>query len=236
MTAIRSVCASIALGLSVGAGVSSAGIVNYSGQIEMLLPPEGPLSFQFGALTSDQHIRLHAEASGHVLQNNLVVDIPGTPGTYTVANRPTALSTIAAGTQIDSYFLHLDLEGSSPTKVFSRSFSITFAEPIMAVIIGGDWYDATWWNTTLDESDFLAGPGVTHTKNADNRRRGVLEYASTQEFLTISPDGLTLSGTLRTRGDHVDNVRVITASIIPTPGAVTLVGLAGLVALRRRRV
>ena len=121
-------------------------------------------------------------------------------------------------------------------KFGAMEFSITFEQPILGLMLGGDWGNATLYRTTLDDSDFLAGPGVEHAKNRATRRRGALEGLASAEFLTSSDDGYTLSGSLHSRSIHVDNVRVITeASIIPTPGATALVGLAGLVGLKRRR-
>ena len=118
--------------------------------------------------------------------------------------------------------------------MIASGFSITFDQPILGLIVGGDWADASLFRTTLDDSDFL-GANASYTKNSDLRRRGSLE-GSSAEFLTISADGYTLTGALHATGVHVDNVRIITESaIIPTPGATALLGLAGLLMYRRRR-
>ena len=218
------------------AGSASAGIMDYSGQIEMVPTTEAPLSFKWGDMASDEHMALYVETTRHTLEGDLMADIPGNDGTYHRFARPAQPFAIPAGTEIDSYFIHQEWEGNDFNKFGAMEFSITFEQPILGLMLGGDWGNATLFRTTLDDSDFLAGPGVEHAKNSDNRRRGALEGLASAEFLTISDDGYTLSGSLHSRSIHVDNVRVITeASFIPTPGATALVGLAGLLGFKRRR-
>ena len=225
----------VVAGAALIAGASaSAGIVSWSGQLEMV--PEGPVSFAFGAMANDNNMSLYIETTGHVLENQLMADVPGQDGNYHRFNRPAQPFGIPAGTVIDSYYIHQDIVGSDPNKMAMMTFTITFSQPILGLIVGGDWDDASLFRTTLDDSDFLAGPNVDHTRNADGRRRGALEGNAAAEFLTISNDGYTLTGSLHTRAHHVDNVRVITqGSIIPTPGGAALLGLAGLLTIRRRR-
>ena len=198
---------------------------------------ETPLSFEYGELTSNDHMSLYIEQIGHTLDGGLMADIPGEADTYTRLNRPDEPFELEAGTLIDSYFIHQDLANNGPGFGLLMSFSITFDKPVLGLIVGGDWAGPSLFRTTLDDSDFLGemGDGVTYTKNSDERRRGSLE-GSSAEFLTISEDGFTVTGALYTTGVHVDNVRIITeGSIIPTPGATALLGLAGIVLFRRRR-
>jgi len=218
------------------AGTASAGIVNYSGQLSLIPNTEAPISFKFGDMASDDTMALYIETTGHVLQNPLMADVPGIDGNYHRFNRPAKPFGIPAGTEIDSYLIHQELVGNDYNKLGLMTFSITFAQPILGLIVGGDWHDSELYRTTLDDSDFLGGPSVQYTKNADGRRRGALEGLAHAEFLTISDDGYTLTGSLHSRSIHVDNVRVITqSSVIPTPGAVALLGLAGVLGMNRRR-
>ncbi len=225
-----------AVGVLATAGAASAGIASWSGQLQMVPQTESPVSFSYGALANDQAMSLYMEAQSYTLEQPLMIDIPGQSGTYHRFNRPTTLGTIEAGSFINSYFIHQDLVGNNPNKSIIMEFSITFEQPIIGLILGGDWHDGEWFRTTLDDSDYLAGPGVSHTTNSALRKRGALEGSAWAEFLTISEDGYTLSGSLHSLGVHVDNVRIITlGSTIPTPGSIALLGVAGLVVSRRRR-
>jgi hypothetical protein len=228
---------SFALAAFAGLGVSGsalAGIATWTGQLQLVGDTENPVSFEYDQMASNEHMALYVETVGHTLDSDLMADIPGAAGTYTRFNRPAQPFAIEAGTFIDSYFIHQDLVGNNPNFGMLMNFSITFEQPILGLIVGGDWADATLFRTTLDDSDFL-GANATYTTNSDLRRRGSLE-GSVAEFLTISPDGYTLTGAMHSTGVHVDNVRIITqGSIIPTPGATALLGLAGVVMYRRRR-
>lgn len=229
--------ASLALAAFAGLGISGsafAGILTWSGQLQLVGDAETPISFEYGQMASNEHMALYVESVGHTLDEGLMADIPGEADTYTRFNRPAQPFEIEAGTFIDSFFIHQDLVGNNPNFGLLMSFSITFDQPILGLIVGGDWADASLFRTTLDDSDFL-GANASYTKNSDLRRRGSLE-GSSAEFLTISADGYTLTGALHATGVHVDNVRIITESaIIPTPGATALLGLAGLLMYRRRR-
>lgn len=218
------------------AGTASAGITSYSGQLSLVPTTESPLSFKWGDMANDQTMALYVEATGFNLQAPLMADIPGVEGTYHRFSRPAQPFAIAAGTPIDSYFIHQELVGNNPNKFAAMSFSITFEQPILGVIVGGDWHDGELFSTTLDDSDYLGGPGVQYTKNSDLRRRGALEGLAYAEFLTISDDGYTLSGSLHSRAVHVDDIRIITmGSVIPTPGSAAILGLAAMIGLKRRR-
>lgn len=227
----------IAIAMSItAAGTASAGITSYSGQLSLVPSTESPLSFKWGDMANDQTMALYVETTGFTLQSPLMADISGDEGTYHRFNRPAQPFAIPAGTQIDSYFIHQELVGNNPNKFASMNFTITFERPILGVIVGGDWHDGELFRTTLDDSDYLGGAGVQYTKNADQRRRGAMEGLAHAEFLTVSDDGYTLSGSLHSRAVHVDDIRIITmGSVIPTPGSAAILGLAGMIGLKRRR-
>jgi hypothetical protein len=230
------IAVSVAAAGTATAGNTSGGIANFSGQLSLVPSTESPLSFKWGDMANDQSMALYVETTGYTLQSPLMADISGDEGTYHRFNRPAQPFAIPAGTQIDSYFIHQELVGNDYNKFASMNFSITFEQPILGVIVGGDWHDGELFRTTLDDSDYLGGPGVQYTKNADQRRRGALEGLAYAEFLTVSDDGYTLTGSLHSRSVHVDDIRVITmGSVIPTPGSAALLGLAGLIGLKRRR-
>jgi len=218
------------------AGSASAGIASFSGQLSLVPNTEAPISFKWGDMANDESMALYIETTGFTLQTPLMADIPGTDATYHRFNRPAAPFAIPAGTEINSYFVHQEFVGNVYNKFGAMAFSITFEQPILGVIVGGDWHDSELYRTTLDNSDYLGGPGVQYAKNFDQRCRGALEGLASAEFLTISEDGYTLSGSLHSRSIHVDNVRVITmGAVIPTPGPAALIGLAGLLGFKRRR-
>lgn len=105
-------------------------------------------------------------------------------------------TTIASGTTINSYFIHLGKGGSS-----GLSGTVTFDEPILGVIKV---------NSKLDATDFLLGlPGTTYQVG---NFRG-LENNDSISF----DDEFTINFTLNTPS-HADQIRVITETV----GAVTL--------------
>ncbi len=207
-----------------------AGVVGFDA-VTMI---DAPASLMPGDVESDDAITVFQETSARQLAAPLPVDIVAAPGTYDLNNRLN-LGEIAGGETIDSYMLHYDLVGSSGSKIRNLAFSITFDQPILGLIIRGDadWNGALA-GTTLDDSDFLGPEGTMYPSNADGVNRGTLEASAAFEWLEVSPDGYTLSGQFRSKADHLDQVRVVTAGTIPAPGAVALAGAGLLCGVRRR--
>ena len=149
------IAAAVAVTLTM-AGSASAGIASYSGQISMVSPTEAPVSFKWGDMANDESMALYVETTGYTLESSLMADIPGDDGTYHRFARPAQPFAIPAGTNIDSYFIHQELVGNDYSKYGAMQFTITFEQPILGLIVGGDWHDSSLYRSTLDDSDYLA--------------------------------------------------------------------------------
>ena len=115
--------ASLALAAFAGLGISGsafAGILTWSGQLQLVGDTETPISFEYGQMASNEHMALYIESVGHTLDDGLMADIPGEADTYTRFNRPAQPFEIEAGTFIDSFFIHQDLVGNNPPVFFIR--------------------------------------------------------------------------------------------------------------------
>ncbi len=173
--------------------------------------------------------QIFIEAVDVVLTRDVAVDILPVAGTYTFGSvLPGGM--IDAGTTINSYFIHQDTIGANPADRVSSTFSVTFDEPILGVILLGDFEFA--FGTALDDSDFLGEPGTAYIKNSAGLTRGTLEGAG--DVITLSSDGFTLSGVITTQADLLDQIRIITFPI-PTPGSFALLTMAGLSFTHRKR-
>jgi hypothetical protein len=128
--------------------------------------------------------------------------------------------TIAAGTEVDSYFIHSDT--ASPPTTYEAS--VTFSTPILGVIV---------LSASLSATDDQLGATVTKYPGGDNGRG--LELSRTQDFFTLSADLKTLTLHFNTH-DNVDEIRVLTAPTpVPEPAAAALLGLGGIAALGAAR-
>ncbi len=194
-------------------GIASAGIIDTSGAILQIVPPS---SVELDALESSSNIFAFTEMFGLTLGKDVAVDITS-PGFYGEARNLTAGS-IWMNTVVDVYFLHFD----PVTGLVNLSGSITFDQDILGVIV---------LNESLDATDGTLGfPPTAYPKGLNNR--GL-------DFGGVYSDFITLSDNLRTISINwqatrrVDQIRIITA--IPAPGALVLLGLAGLAGTTRRR-
>jgi hypothetical protein len=135
---------------------------------------------------------------------------------------PFPVPTLAAGTHVNSVFLHADPE----TRGIGYSGAITFSTDVLGVILGG---------TLLDESDYLGPAGTVFPVDPFASGRGIA--LSGLDAIALSLDARTLIFDFTTRS-AIDQVRVITtAPSVPEPAMSLLCGAAGAVALavRRRR-
>jgi hypothetical protein len=162
-----------------------------------------------------------AEQQSVVLSTALAVDVakPGTYGDDTPLPA-SAAGTIAAGTDVDSFYLHsFNLATLSGTDF---SGSITFATPILGV---------EGLNVSLIASNFLGSPGTSYYST--NRTQGF-------DFGT-NIDGFTWSGNTITFKNETflasDDLRIITAAAVPETATLALfgLGLAGVGFIRPRR-
>jgi MYXO-CTERM domain-containing protein len=187
-------------------------ITSVSGQAVQIAPPTsaaytslpGPPAFCWD------------EQSG-VSSTALLVNTIG-PGIFTGGSYGPSL---AAGV-FDSHMIHFD----ASTGVAVVQGSVTFSGTIIAVI---------YENNLLDISDGLLGAPVTTYATGDPFR----SHASALGASSYTVAGNTINFSLWANSvgawpNKMAQLRVLTDGTVPAPGAVALLGLAGLVGRRRR--
>jgi hypothetical protein len=201
--------ARLGLGLAVAgwflAGTATADIIGTTGAIDIISPPP---SVKSGQLTSNDDIFTFQEQSGLTLPTSVAVDITSA-GTYE-SNASLTPGTIAAGTLVQSYFLHTDT--ASGSQMYDGS--VTFSTPILGVMVLSD---------TLSNSDSTLGAPGTKYPTHDSERG--LELSSDQDHVTLSSDLTTLTVHFFTHG-NVDEVRILTAAPVPEPSSLFVAACA----------
>ncbi|MBN1510182.1 MAG: PEP-CTERM sorting domain-containing protein [Sedimentisphaerales bacterium] len=137
--------------------------------------------------------------------------------------------TIAAGTAVTSYIVHFDPVGA-PTSVYEGHGTITFGQPVLGLIYATK---DTGTYSLLTNSDTSVGLGAAFYDADPAFRRLEIPQDTYQDVASFAGNVVTVN-LFTTSG--IDDVRIITASPIPAPGALALLGLgAGLVGWLRRR-
>jgi len=201
---------------------SHADLVSSTGAVTVISPPPD-VRFNIG-LESDTAAFFFTERTGFNLPSAVSVDITG-PGTYN-SNASLTPGTIAAGTLVNSYFLHTDAVGSSALNTRIYTGSMTFNTDIIGVIV---------LSPQLTTSTAILGhPGTVY----DSVGQGI-ELGSPEDTVTIS--GRTLSFSFLTNLG-ADDIRIVTSVIVtsvpePLSSTLMLIGLGalGLRARMRRR-
>ncbi len=193
-----------------------AGVITTNGTITQSAIPA---DLRNGALSSDTTIFLFAEQSNVTLANPLNVNF-ASAGFYTPAVTNSAASIpLAAGTSVDSYLFHADINFTGTQISFLGS--VTFDTDILGIITStGD----------LISTDSLLG--MVGTNYGSVAGRGI----EGQDFPTIAAqDQILVSADLRTitlalgLGGALDNIRVVVAaSAVPEPSTYVLFLLGGL--------
>jgi hypothetical protein len=193
---------------------ASAGVVFIDGPMHLEDPP--PSNLHPGYLVSDHSISLIQEQQGVTLGDNLDVNILES-GFYDSYPSLTG-GVIESGTEVSSWLVHLDRD-TNVSGTLKLVASVTFDTEILGLIIMGAELAAS--------DDILGLPGTAY----GSPYRG-LEFISQNDWIELSEDRRTVSMKLNVL-DWIDEVRIVTA--VPAPGALALLGLAGIRNRRRRR-
>jgi hypothetical protein len=202
------------------AAPATAQIIGTAGDAQVIAPPASVVPDQ---LESPTAIQVFAERSGVILPVDLTVNFTE-PGLYDEISDLTG-GTIAAGTIVDTYFLHSDPIGVTPTQYAG---SVTFATDVLGVIV---------LTGRLELTDAPLGSPTTIYPASGTVPFRDMELQAT-EFVQLSPDRRTLRFVAGT-AEFTDQVRVITASAAPESGTLPLlalgVGAGGILAARRKQ-
>ena len=139
---------------------------------------------------------LFAEKTGVMLASSLNVDAAA-PGKYFI-NTLLSPQAIQSGTKINSYYLHVDRDGTPPVFRVVEG-SVTFDSPILGVIAG---------QAKLNNSDYLGASGTFYPKAG---RQMDLHGGLNNDTFSISPDRKTLTYRFQTNTAS-DDIRIITSS------------------------
>jgi hypothetical protein len=197
-----------------------ADLFSSTGSVSVIAPPASVVVNS--GLESNTLTYFFTEQRDLVLPSDVAVNIT-TPGTYN-SNGSLTPGTIAAGTKVDSYYLHTDPVGQPSTGI-NYVGSVTFDTPILGVIVLDAQFNAS--------NGLLGAAGTLYSASGQGLELG---SAAGDDSVALSIDGETLSYNLET-STAADDIRIITAASVPEPsGWILLFTCAGLcVALRRQR-
>lgn len=220
-TRFASLCAAAAALLAIkvvspSPAPAPAGIVYVSGSAKVYTDPA---SVARDIWESNRRTRVFEEQTGLTLESNLLVDITTSGRVDDDALKSPGF--IAAGTTVNSYFIHQDPVG--PRGQLLLSGKIRFDERIIGVIIDDQ--------TLLDSDAVLGNPNTEYPLGLMSRG---LDFNQPLEFVKISKDGMKLKYQLYTT-TVMDQIRVLTqTNPAPAPGAAVAL-LGGLLGINRRR-
>ncbi len=178
---------------------ASAALVASSGNVVVLTSP--PASVELGQLTSNDHGFVFNERTCAVLAAALPVDAINPVGTY--SETQVQPGTIPAGTQVDSYLVHLD---ETTNQGLAVNGSLTFDRKVLGLI---------FLIPTLNSSDAVVGaPGTTYPTGSTPSRG--YELASDSVQVSADRRTVTFSSSVGTPGFQ-DDLRIITEGTCTGP-------------------
>jgi hypothetical protein len=189
------------------ASPASAAITGVTGATTWLGSP--PISCTFGSLMGTTAYAWDEQQNVFL---NLPVDMTNNPGSST-----SPIPGFVSG-NYDSHFIHFQ----PVPGVIGANGTVTFSGPIVAVIFR---------NTTLDNSDGPAGAFPTvYPTFYPNRGLGT----NPPSFCSVLGNTITFSLNSLAPSADLGEIRVLT-HVVPAPGSMALLGLGGLLCMKRRR-
>ena len=186
-----------------------------------------PVSVVEGNLQSDTNIFWFFEGQT-TLESDIKVDITN-PGIYSAGSDLTG-GTISTGETVNSYLLHFDPAGNTPTGNTTIGI-LSFPYPILGIIVLDGSLDVT--------DNILGASGTTYPTGQQWRglELGPVSVANPDTFI-FDVDSITglggIAGILFAKDVGIDQVRVVTAVPIPTTALLLCCGIVGLVGFRRK--
>ncbi|MEM9347877.1 MAG: FecR domain-containing protein [Planctomycetota bacterium] len=147
-------------------------------------------------------VRVYREPAGVLLHEDLGVSRTQT-GPYRPSD-PKERSTVTTGTRVDSYFVHIN-RPSRPTNSISRTFTITFDQPVVGLIVHTD--------LVIETNGRFGNPGMRYLKAGGIglvSKSGFEPDAPQVDSIQWSDNRKTLTVTLNV--EDADQFRVLTLS------------------------
>jgi Ca2+-binding RTX toxin-like protein len=169
--------------------------INYG--LQLIDPPPASLLEDNPETTSDDHLFLVVEQQNLVLTQDLTVSTLTAAGDFFDTSADGTVTTIAAGTTVNSYIIHGDRTQSG---LGQTATSVTFDSEIVALI---------WGNGKLAASDSVLGnPETTYAGNIQGR-----SGLEDNDDIEIAADGRTLLYWSQNGAPYLDELRVLTAPV-----------------------
>jgi hypothetical protein len=187
----------VVVAFSASMPVASAQITSTLGAVTEIAPPP---SVESGALEDDDELFVFQEQHDYSLPIDATVEI-FEPGDYVEANL--GLSTIAAGTLVNIFYVTYDRVGTASPHV-GLNGTIEFDFPILGIDIAPD----------ATEDSVFGAIGTSY----DGRGAINFSHLVQEDFLSLSADQRTLDMFLSVGSAGKDSMRIFTAVTEPTPG------------------
>ena len=180
----------------------------FVGQVVGIDPPASVL---VNSLEDGANAKLFAERAQVQLVAPIAVDA-SRPGSYSLTQSLTP-RTIAAGTIVNSYYLHADVTGT-PASFRHMIGTITFSQPVLGVALG---------SINLNGSDVL---GMSKTAYPKSGREFDCGDSVHSDFISLSSDMKTIRFDLQV-SPASDDFRIITGTPLPPTAPLNVVAIPG---------